>query len=195
MEQNIMVTTVDGDIFYLRNGRVPIRPAGFDWSRPVPGNTKASEWLGIHSIDDLAQLHNPWQGYMQHNNCAPEHMMRFCPLTAEPFNERIYLHGLRDNPLHQRAAMTREQLHANARVTLPDAMDMALSTQVYNADLWQARLVAAWEKRADMKEVKLDEKAAKVYELIVRWNRRADADSMGAVAYHYWKDQLGEKVP
>ena len=39
MEQNIMVATVDGDIFYLRNGRVPIRPKGYDWKRPVPGNT------------------------------------------------------------------------------------------------------------------------------------------------------------
>src|SRR5262249_274458 len=32
MEQNIMVATVDGDIFYVRNGRVPIRPKGFNWS-------------------------------------------------------------------------------------------------------------------------------------------------------------------
>src|SRR5262249_61640707 len=39
MEQNVMVATVDGDIFYLRNGRVPIRPAGYDWRRPVPGST------------------------------------------------------------------------------------------------------------------------------------------------------------
>src|SRR5262249_26880639 len=52
MEQNIMVATVDGDIFYVRNGRVPIRPKGYDWTRPVPGNTSASEWLGIHPIDD-----------------------------------------------------------------------------------------------------------------------------------------------
>lgn len=192
MEQNIMVATVEGDIFYLRNGRVPIRPAGFDWSRPVPGNTSKSEWLGVHPIEDLLQLHNPWQGYMQNNNCAPEHMMRFCPLTPERYKERIYLYGLRDNPLHQRAAMTREQLHANARVTVQDAIEMALSPQVYYADLWQARLVAAWEK-ADA-ATKGDEKVKKMADLIVRWNRRCDSESTGAVAYRFWKDQLGEKV-
>ncbi len=37
---------------------------------------------------------------------------------------------------------------------------------------------------------KADPKTAKLYDLVVRWNRRADADSTGAVAYRYWKDQI-----
>jgi acyl-homoserine lactone acylase PvdQ len=192
MEQNIMVATVDGDLFYVRNGRVPIRPKGFDWTRPVPGNTSATEWLGIHPLEDLLQITNPWQGYMQNCNVAPEHMMRFCTLLPERYAERPYLYNTRDNPLHQRAAMTREQLHANTRVTVADAIEMALSTQVYNADLWQARLAAAWEK-ADA-NTKADGKAVKLYDLISRWNRRADVASTGAIAYRYWKDQLGDEA-
>ena len=46
MAQNIMVATVQGDIYYLRNGRVPIRAKGVDPSRPIPGNTSATEWQG-----------------------------------------------------------------------------------------------------------------------------------------------------
>jgi acyl-homoserine-lactone acylase len=114
-------------------------------------------------------------------------MMKFSPLMPQRYAERPYLYNA-DNPLHQRAAMTLEQLHANTRVTVDDAIAMALSTQVYNADLWQARLATAREK------AKLSDPAAKLCELIIRWNRRADADSTGAVAYRYWKEQLGEKV-
>ena len=69
---------------------------------------------------------------------------------------------------------------------------MALSTQVYGADLWQARLAAAWDRASD--ELKADARAAKLCELILRWNRRADADSTGAVACLFWKNQLGSKV-
>lgn len=192
MEQNIMVATVDGDLFYVRHGRVPIRPKGFDCTRPMPGNTSASEWLGIHPLEDLVQLHNPSQGYMQNCNVAPEHMMRLCPLVPDRYTERLYLYNKRDNPLHQRAAMTCEQLHANNRVTVAQAFEMALSTQVYNADLWQARLAAAWQK-ANAK-MKADDKAARLCELILRWNRRANADSTGAIAYRFWKDKLGDKV-
>ncbi len=36
MAQNIMVATVQGDIYYLRNGRVPIRATGVDPSRADP---------------------------------------------------------------------------------------------------------------------------------------------------------------
>jgi penicillin amidase len=191
MEQNIMVATVDGDIFYLRNGRVPIRPKGYNWRKPVPGNTSASEWLGIHGIDDLVQSTNPWQGYLQNCNVSPEHMTKFCPMVPERYAARPYLYNP-DNPLHQRAAMMLEELHLNTKVTVQDAINMALSTQVYNADRWQAKLAAAWNK-ADAK-VKQDASVAKVYDLIMRWNRRADADSTGAIAYYFWKKQLGPKV-
>ncbi len=145
MQQNIMVATVDGDIFYLRNGRVPIRPKGFDWSHPVPGNTAASEWLGIHEIGDLLQSLNPWQGYMQNCNVSPEFMLKFSPMTPERYADRPYLYNT-DNPLHQRAAMVLNLLDLNSRFTLQDAFDLAMNPQVYNADLWQARLVAAWQK-------------------------------------------------
>jgi acyl-homoserine-lactone acylase len=183
MEQNVMVATVDGDIFYVRNGRVPVRPRGYDWRKPVPGNTSATEWQGFHTIDELVQSHNPWQGYLQNCNCSPEHMTCFCPMVPARYTERPYLYNA-DLPRHQRAAMVCDLLHKNPRVSIADAMDVALCTQVYNADLWQGRLAAAWEK-ADAK-LKGDAGAAKVCDLILRWNRRADADSTGAVAYRFW---------
>ena len=48
MAQNIMVGTVDGDIYYVRNGRVPVRPKGCDPSKPMPGASGACEWQGLH---------------------------------------------------------------------------------------------------------------------------------------------------
>src|SRR5207249_5646156 len=78
--------------------------------------------------------------------------------------------------------------HHYTRMTVQDAIAIALSTEVHNADLWQARLVEARQK------TKLSEQAAKAYDWIVRWNRRADADSVGAVVYRYWKDELGDRA-
>ena len=37
--QNVMVADSSGNIYYQRTGRVPRRPEGFDWSRPVDGST------------------------------------------------------------------------------------------------------------------------------------------------------------
>jgi acyl-homoserine-lactone acylase len=192
MEQNIMIATVDGDIYYVRNGRVPIRPKGnFNWRMPVPGDTSASEWQGFHDLADLVQSLNPWQGYLQNCNVSPEHMTFACPMTPERYKDRPYLYNA-DNPLHQRAAMVRAELHANGKLTVAEAQDIALSTKVFGADLWQARLAAALN--AVKGKLSADQPAAKMADLVLRWNRRADADSVGAVAYRYWFDELGAKA-
>jgi acyl-homoserine lactone acylase PvdQ len=185
MEQNIMVATVDGDIFYVRNGRVPIRPKGFDWKKPVPGNTSATEWKGIHPFGDLLQLTNPWQGYMQNCNVSPEFMIRFCPLTPDRGNTYLYN---KDNPLHQRAAMVRDILDQNSKMTVADAIDLALCPQVAYTEQWQAKLAAAVATKGSSWPA--DSDAAKLCQEILHWNRRADASSTGAVAYKFWKDQI-----
>lgn len=182
MQQNVMVGTVQGDIYYVRNGRVPVRAKGVDPAKPIPGATSATEWQGIHSLSDLVQITNPPQGYMQNNNCSPFAMMKDSPLRAEKYLPYIYNDG--NNPGHQRAAMTLEELAAAKNVTTEQAINIAFSAQVYKAELWQARLKQAWEK-ADAGAKTAD--ASKVYQLIRGWNRRSDTDSTGALAYYAFK--------
>ena len=189
MQQNIMVGAASGDIYYLRNGRVPIRAKGVDPSKPVPGNTSSTEWQGIHPMGDLVQITNPPQGYMQNNNCSPFAMMKDSPLRAEKYSPYIYNDG--NNPGSQRAAMTLEELHEAKNVSVERAIEIAFSPQVYKAELWQARLKQSWEK-ADASAKTAD--AAKVYQLIQQWNRRSDADSTGALAYYAFKMSIPDRL-
>ena len=93
MAQNIMIGTVDGDIYYVRNGRVPVRPAGCDTSRPMSGAAGDCEWQGIHPFDDLVQITNPPQGYMQNCNVSPFAMMKDSPLVPEKWSAHPYLYN------------------------------------------------------------------------------------------------------
>ena len=179
MAQNIMVGTVDGDIYYVRNGRVPIRPAACDSSKPMPG-TGACEWQGIHPFEDLVQIENPPQGYMQNCNISPWVMMRDSPLVPEKFAAHPYLYNADRTPAHQRAATVLDELAAAKDVTIEKAMDIAFSTKVYEADLWQERIRKA-EVSSDFGRMILD------------WNRRSDADSPGALAYYLFKMALGPR--
>src|SRR5437899_8014607 len=52
MSQNVMVGTIQGDIYYVRNGRVPIRAPGTDSHRPIPGNTSSIEGRCIDPYDE-----------------------------------------------------------------------------------------------------------------------------------------------
>lgn len=190
MSQNIMVGTVQGDIYYVRNGRVPIRAKGVDPSKPVPGNTSATEWQGIHQLSDLVQITNPPSGYMHNCNVTPFAMMKDSPLVPEKHLPYIY-NASRTAPRHQRAEMMTDLLADANKVTVEQAIDIAFSAQVYHAELWQARLKGAWEKAAG-KGANAD--ATEVYNLIQKWNRKSDAESEGALAYYAFKKALGPEA-
>ena len=178
MGQNVMVGTVDGDIYYVRNGRVPIRPKGCDPSRPMPGATGACEWQGIHPFEDLVQIANPPQGYMQNCNISPEWLMKGSPLTPDKYAERFYLYNMPAGPPHQRAAMVLDLLDRAKSVTVEQAISIALSTQVYKAELWQQRIRKAVTQPDEF------------VKLILDWNRQSDADSRGALAFYLFKRAL-----
>lgn len=192
MAQNVMVGTVHGDIYYVRNGRVPIRAKGVDPSRPIPGNTSATEWQGIHPFSDLAQITNPPNGYMHNCNVTPFAMMKDSPLTPEKYSTHPYLYNAsRTAPRHQRGEMMTDLLDAANKVSIGQAIDIAFNPQVWKAESWQARLNEVWQRTPEDKRTG---DAAEVYSLIKDWNRRSDAESEGAMAFYAFKRGLAREL-
>lgn len=188
MSQNIMVGTTSGDTYYLRNGRVPVRPAGCDTTRPMPGSG-ACDWSGVHPLADLVQIANPPQGYMQNNNCSPAFMMKNSPLQAAKFAAHPYLFNDATTAPHQRAAMTLDQLDAAESVTIDKAIDFAFSPQVWKAEEWQSRINAAWRVSSSGLARPGSDSVA-VYNQIRDWNRRTDPESTGALSFFAFKSSL-----
>ncbi len=181
MAQNIMIGTVDGDIYYVRNGRVPVRPAGCDSSRPMSGAAGNCEWQGIHPFDDLVQITNPPQGYMQNCNVSPFAMMKDSPLVPEKWSAHPYLYNDGRRAPHQRAAMMVDLLDAAHDVTPEQMIGIAFNPQVWHADLWQQRILKAAPQSSFAR-------------LLANWDRRTDAGSRAALAYYYFKLALGKEA-
>jgi acyl-homoserine-lactone acylase len=189
MAQNIMVATVQGDIYYLRNGRVPIRAAGVDPSKPIPGNTSASEWQGIHPMADLVQIENPPCGWMQNCNCSPAAMMNQDQPQREKFAERLHIYNdSASADTHQRAEMMTDLLSAAENVDVEKAIEIAFNTQVWHAETWQARIKDAWQHASGTDKTG---DVAQVSELIQAWDRHSAPDSTGALAFYAFKHALG----
>jgi acyl-homoserine-lactone acylase len=60
-----------GTIAYWHGNFMPRRPAGYDWNQPVDGSTKATEWQGLHKVEELVQVKNPASGFIQNCNSTP----------------------------------------------------------------------------------------------------------------------------
>ena len=85
-----MYADVAGNIRYVRTGRVPVRPPGFDFSRPVPGDTSSRNGLGIDPMQDLVQVLNPPCGYLQNCNISPDMMARNLGLDPAAYPSYIF---------------------------------------------------------------------------------------------------------
>lgn len=60
-----------GNIAYWHGNFIPRRDPNYDWSRPVTGTTAATEWNGIHELNEIVHVYNPASGYIQSCNSTP----------------------------------------------------------------------------------------------------------------------------
>jgi len=68
---NTVYADSEGNIAYWHGNFIPKRNIKFNWSRPVDGSISATEWQGLHKIDETVHLYNPANGWLQNCNSTP----------------------------------------------------------------------------------------------------------------------------
>lgn len=189
MDQNLMFADRDGNIQYVRNGRTPIRPDGFDWNAPVPAS-EASMWKGIHPIADLVQIKNPEQGYMQNCNISPANMMKGSSMTPEKYPDYIY--NVTWDTQNRRSERITALLDADNSVTKDEAMEYALNVHDVLAKPWQTALKSATDK-AGWTRMK-DKQFAEAVKAIMDWDGEFEPDRTATVLYKTWRMKCTGKV-
>jgi acyl-homoserine-lactone acylase len=65
---NIVYADKYDTIFYVSNGKIPLRNSRYDWTKVLPGNTTKTLWTDFHPFADLPQILNPESGYLFNMN-------------------------------------------------------------------------------------------------------------------------------
>lgn len=68
---NTVYADAEGNIAYWHGNFIPIRDPKYDWSKPVDGTTKATEWKGLHPVAQSVHVYNPKNGWLQNCNSTP----------------------------------------------------------------------------------------------------------------------------
>ena len=68
---NTVYADAEGNIAYWHGNFIPARDKKYDWSRPVDGSTSATEWKGLHTVEESVHLYNPSNGWLQNCNSTP----------------------------------------------------------------------------------------------------------------------------
>jgi len=190
--QNMMVADTGGNIYYQRTGRVPVRPDGYDWSRPVDGSTAATQWRGFHPASDHLQVLNPPHGYMQNNNIPPDAMMVDSVFRFEDHKDYLFASAhygpARSGWNNQRGARALELLHGNDRLTVDDALSIALDIRPYGVDRWIDALQRA------LVDHYVDEATLAAAQELAGWDGQLETKSAPALKYAYWRLTLEETL-
>ncbi|HOJ34323.1 MAG TPA: penicillin acylase family protein [Candidatus Hydrogenedentes bacterium] len=188
MEQNVIFADTEGNIQYVRVGATPIRPEGYNWSAPVPGNTSATAWKGIHDIADLVQIKNPAQGYMQNCNVSPEVMMPNSPMTPDKYPSYIY--NVHWDTQNMRGKRILELLGTHDSITREQAIAFATDVHDIYAEAWQQALRVVSELDTSGKTHQPE--MANAIQAILDWNGDYTKDSKGALLMRFWRMQCRE---
>ena len=68
---NTLFADAEGNIAYLHSNFIPIRNPRFDYTRPVDGSNPATDWQGVHTIEESPNAINPAGGWAYCTNNWP----------------------------------------------------------------------------------------------------------------------------
>jgi acyl-homoserine-lactone acylase len=78
-----------GEVAYLHPQFVPRRNDRFDYTKPVDGSDPATDWRGLHGLDELPSVLNPPIGWVQNTNAWPYRAAG--PNSADPARYPKYM--------------------------------------------------------------------------------------------------------
>jgi acyl-homoserine lactone acylase PvdQ len=68
---NTVYADSGGNIAYYHGNFVPRRNPELDYSKPVDGSDPATDWQGLHTVDETITILNPANGWIQNCNSTP----------------------------------------------------------------------------------------------------------------------------
>ncbi|MBG1258970.1 acylase [Nostoc sp. BAE] len=169
-----------GHIMHLFNGQVPIRKKGdFQyWQGIIPGNTSETLWTKIHPYQDLPRIVDPKSGWLQNANDPPWTTTFPTAIKADK-----YPRYMAPRFMDFRAQRSARMLFEDKKITFDEMVGYKHSTRMELADRILDDLIPAARKNGS----ELAKNAANV---LATWDKKANANSKGAVLFAAWVQQI-----
>ena len=173
------------NIFWVHNGNVARRAAGYDWTKPVPGWTKETAWGPYLPFEEYPQLLNPPSGFLQNCNNPPWVVTRNSGL--KPLDPAPYYLQSKPKPdageevLNTRGERLFQVLTQDNKFTLADMQELAFDTYVVPSEVIVPLLEHAWDNAR-----RTEPRMTSAMKLIKEWDRRSSKDSVAYTYIYFW---------
>jgi acyl-homoserine-lactone acylase len=176
---NTIYADADGHIAYFHPQFVPRRDDRFDWTRPVDGSDPATEWNGVHGIDDSPHAIDPPSGWVMNTNNWPYSAAGPNSPRRDRFPRYMDMHGENPRGLHATRV-----LDANPRLTLTGLRDAAFDSYLPAFAALIPPLVRAYDDAPSSDPLK--DKLGDPIRTLRAWDFRWSASSVATALAVYW---------
>ncbi len=184
---NTIYADADGKIAYFHANFVPRRDPRFDWSRPVDGSDPATEWRGVHGIEETPFLLNPNSGWLYNTNNSP--WSAAGPASPKKADYPAYVDPGSENP---RGIHAIRVLQGRKDFTLDSLLAAAYDSYLPAFEGQVPALVKAWDKMPP--EHALKSKLAEPIAALRAWDFRWGGASVPTSLAVYWGEEVGRHV-
>ena len=187
---NTVYADSDGNIAYYHGNFVPVRDTSFDWNSPLDGSDPATEWQGLHPVDEIINLLNPPNGWIQNTNNWPF-------TAAGEYSPRVedYPSYMANNSENPRGIHAVRVLKDRSDFTIDKLIEAAYDpTLTAFEDLIPALLITAATDRQGEPPASIQSKTLEYIELLRGWDYKYSLDSTATTLAVYWGQILMNEV-
>ena len=185
---NTIFADADGAIAYFHANFIPKRDEKFDWTKPVDGSDPATEWHGVHGIDESPGLLNPATGWLFNVNNWP--WSAAGPNSPKRADYPAYVD--RGNEESPRGVHALRVLQGKKDFTLNSLIAAAYDSYLPAFQTQIPALIKAWDGTPAANPLKAN--VAEQIALLRAWDLRWSATSVPTSLAVYWGEEVARRV-
>ncbi|MEQ8533278.1 MAG: penicillin acylase family protein, partial [Imperialibacter sp.] len=177
---NTVYADDQGNIGYYHGNFMPIRDPRFDYSGVIDGSNPATDWQGLHKIEELVSLLNPESGWLQNCNSTP--FTAAAGFSPKPEHYPVYMAPDQENARGIHAVRV---LEGKTNFTLDKLIEAAYDPYLVGFENLVPSVVQAYEGSSE-KEADL----AAPIKVLKEWDLRFGEESIGTALAIFWAQEL-----
>lgn len=171
---NTVFADSEGNIAYYHGNFIPIRDEQFDYTQPVDGSNPATDWQGLHPVEEAITVTNPPNGWIQNCNSTP-----FTSAAQYSPKKKDYPGYMSRIPENFRAVHAIGLLADAKDLTIDQMIELAYDSYLPAFEKVVPGLIAAYDQSPDVS-------IAGPIEVLRNWDMRTGVESVGMTLAHFY---------
>ncbi|MGZ3750174.1 MAG: penicillin acylase family protein [Mucilaginibacter sp.] len=183
---NTVYADDQGNIAFWYGNFMPKRDPKLNWTLPVDGTTPATEWQGVHPLEEIVHVYNPATGWIENCNSTP-----YTSSGASSPDKGKYPAYMAPDGQNYRAINAIKLLGDVKNITLEELISKGYDHYLAAFDVLVPTLVNAYNSCPDS----LKQSLAEPVQVLAQWDRRSAIHSVATSLAVEWGTRMLMALP